>query len=153
MHMLETKVPPPLIALALALGMWLLAPASSALELSLAVRIALATLLASVGTGLGIAGLISFRRARTTVNPLRPERTSTLVATGIYRFTRNPMYLGMLVGLLSVAAYLASPWTLIGPAVFFAYMNRWQITPEESVLEAKFGTSYLEDKRRVRRWI
>ena len=153
MRMLKTKLPPPLVALALALCMWLLAPATSALDGPAAFRIALSALLASVGTSLGIAGSVSFRRAKTTINPFKPERASTLVATGVYRFSRNPMYLGMLVGLLAVAVYLASPWSLIGPLIFVGYMNRRQIAPEESALEAKFGASYLEYKQRVPRWL
>jgi protein-S-isoprenylcysteine O-methyltransferase Ste14 len=97
--------------------------------------------------------VLSFRRAKTTVNPLKPETSASLVSTGVYSFTRNPMYLGMALVLLAWAAYLASPWALAGPALFALYITRFQIIPEERVLARLFGTSFAEYRKRVRRWL
>jgi len=72
---------------------------------------------------------------------------------GIYRFTRNPMYVGLALVLLGWAALLSSPWALLGPLVFVLYINRFQIAPEERVLSAKFGAAYTEYIARVRRWL
>ena len=96
---------------------------------------------------------VSLRRARTTVNPLRPERASALVTTGVYRITRNPMYVGMALMLLAWAVLLASPAALAGPVTFIAYMNRFQIGPEEDALDTLFGPDYAAYRSRVRRWL
>ena len=77
----------------------------------------------------------------------------TLVATGVYSFTRNPMYLGMVLVLLAWTVFLASPWTLAGPALFALYITRFQIVPEERVLAELFGNSFAAYRKRVRRWI
>jgi protein-S-isoprenylcysteine O-methyltransferase Ste14 len=105
------------------------------------------------GLAVSLAGVIEFRRARTTVHPLRPERASALVSGGIYRFTRNPMYVGMLTTLLGWAAWLAAPWALLGPVAFVAFIGRFQIAPEERVLQRLFGADYEAYTRRVRRWL
>jgi protein-S-isoprenylcysteine O-methyltransferase Ste14 len=75
------------------------------------------------------------------------------VARGIYNYTRNPMYLGMLLVLLALALYRASPWALAGPLLFIVWMNRFQIVPEERALAAKFGASFEAYRQRVRRWL
>ena len=151
MRTLENRIPPPLVALSVAAGMWIAAPATNGAPRP--VLIAFAVILALIGVGLAVAGSVSFRKAKTTVNPLRPENASALVATGVYRFTRNPMYLGMLLCLVAIGVYRSSVWAMAGPLIFLIYMNRFQIVPEEAVLEAKFGSSYLEYKSRVRRWL
>jgi len=100
-----------------------------------------------------MGGVVSFRRAKTTVNPLRPEASAALVSTGVYSFTRNPMYLGMALVLFAWAAYLSSIWSLVGPVLFALYITRFQIVPEERALERLFGASFAEYKKRVRRWL
>ncbi len=84
---------------------------------------------------------------------LQPERTSALVTTGVYRITRNPMYVGLLLGLLAWAAGLSSPVSLAGPVAFIMAINRFQIEPEEKALLAKFGPEYETYKSAVRRWL
>ena len=116
-------------------------------------RIASAATLALIGAAFSLAGVISFRRARTTVNLMKPESASALVCGGVYRLTRNPMYLGMLFVLIAWAVFLFSAWALPGPAIFVFYMDRFQIAPEERVLSAMFGAEYLAYKSRVRRWL
>ena len=92
-------------------------------------------------------------RANTTWKPATPGRTSCLVTTGVYGFTRNPMYLGTLLILLGWAVVLESPFALVLPAAFIFYMNRFQIRPEERTLSALLGRDYSDYLRHVRRWL
>ena len=155
MSALELKIPPPLVAAAVAGCMYAVAVLLPAPVLALppGVRVGMALALAAVGAGFDVAGLWAFRKARTTVNPLTPHRSVAVVSTGVYRFTRNPMYLGLALILLGLAVYLASPWALLGPLVFAAYITRFQIVPEERALQARFGAAYTAYRARVRRWL
>ena len=99
------------------------------------------------------AGLFEFRRARTTVNPMKPDTTSALVTGGIYRFTRNPMYLGLALVLLAIMVFFSNPLGLIPVVVFVVWMNELQIAPEERALRARFGETFDEYCARVRRWL
>lgn len=150
---LELKIPPPAVALLLAMSMgvaWYFSPQSgvtSALRLPVAIAVAL------MGLGFSVAGLVAFRRASTTVNPLQPDRASSLVTAGVYRITRNPMYVGLLLVLLAWATYLSAIWALAGPLAFYVFMNRFQIEPEERVLNRLFGQAYEAYCLRVRRWL
>lgn len=154
MSALELKIPPPLVAAAVAGGMYaaasLLLPV---LALPPGLRVGAALALAGVGAGFDLAGLLAFRKAKTTVNPLTPSKSATVVTTGVYRLTRNPMYLGLALILLGLAVYLASVWALFGPLVFAAYITRFQIVPEERVLTARFGAAFSTYCARVRRWL
>ena len=155
MSALELKIPPPLVAAAVAGCMYAAAVLLPAPVLALppGVRVGMALALAAVGAGFDVAGLLAFRKARTTVNPLTPHRSVAVVSTGVYRLTRNPMYLGLALILLGLAVYLASPWVLLGPLVFAAYITRFQIVPEERALQARFGAAYTAYRARVRRWL
>jgi protein-S-isoprenylcysteine O-methyltransferase Ste14 len=133
--------------------MWLVARVSPVLQLPGLARLSLATALVVTGAAIAIGGVMSFRRAKTTVNPLKPEASAALVSTGVYSFTRNPMYLGMAMVLLAWSVYLSSPASLAGPILFASYITRFQILPEERVLERLFGTPFAEYKKRVRRWL
>ena len=100
-----------------------------------------------------LAGVVSFRASRTTINPLKPDEASALVTGGIFRFTRNPMYLGMAFVLFAWATHLGNPWLVVGPLVFALYITRFQIIPEERALLANFGELFVAYKARVRRWL
>ncbi|MBG6289848.1 isoprenylcysteine carboxylmethyltransferase family protein [Pseudomonas nitroreducens] len=106
-----------------------------------------------MGAAVCLAGVLSFRLARTAVNPLRPETASALVSSGIYGHTRNPMYLGFAIALVAWAFYLASPVALLGVVGFVLYMNRFQIGPEEQALASLFGEAFAAYRTRVRRWL
>ena len=84
---------------------------------------------------------------------MAPQESNSLVVKGIYKFTRNPMYLGFLLWLLSLGFFLGSLTSLVLVLGFVLYMSYFQIIPEESILEDKFGKNYLEYKKNVRRWI
>jgi protein-S-isoprenylcysteine O-methyltransferase Ste14 len=142
------------VGIVIAGAMWLVASSlSRPLPLPASIRMPVAVLLALAGVATAVGGVILFRRAQTTVNPLKPETSTALVTTGIYRVTRNPMYLGMLAVLLAWAAYLSSVWALLGPVAFAVYMTRFQIVPEERALHSLFGTAFVEYTRRTRRWL
>lgn len=153
MAALEAKVPPPVVALVIALAMWTVARYTSVFEVAGSMRILVAVTLALVGIAFSASGIAAFRRAKTTLDPMKPTSASSLVTTGIYRLTRNPMYVGLLFVLLAWSAFLSAPWALTGPVVFVAYMTRFQILPEERALEHVFGDAFMTYKARVRRWL
>lgn len=153
MKALELKVPPPVVALLVCAAMWALARVVPASTLAVGTRASVAFAIALVGGGFSMAGGMRFRKARTTVNPMRPQATSALVTSGIYARTRNPMYVGILCVVLGWLVFLGTPWVLPGPAVFVLYMNRFQIGPEERVLQQLFGAEYAAYRARVRRWL
>lgn len=154
MRFLELRIPPPLVGLIVAGAMWVIASSlPTLLPLPASLRLPAAVILALVGVAIGLSGVVSFRHAQTTVNPLKPETSTSLVSTGIYRITRNPMYLGMLAVLLAWAAYLPSVLALLGPVAFSLYITRFQIIPEERVLHSLFGTAFDEYTQKVRRWL
>lgn len=150
---LELKIPPPVVALLLAGAMWLLSTAMPRVDTPAALRIGTALAIAAAGGAFSLAGMLAFRRAKTTVNPLHPDKASALVTAGVYRFTRNPMYVGLLLVLLAWAVGLSSLEALAGPVAFVLYINRFQIGPEERVLRTKFGREFEAYKSSVRRWL
>jgi len=93
------------------------------------------------------------RKADTTLNPIKPDTATALVTSGIYRHTRNPMYLGMAVWLLAWSAWLGTPAGLVGAPLFVLYMNRFQVGPEERALHSLFGAEFDAYRSRVRRWL
>ena len=153
MNSLELKIPPPVVALFFGLCMWLASSLVAALELPFVLRLGAALTLVAVGLVVSTAGVVAFRRARTTIDPTKPMATSALVSDGIYRMTRNPMYLGLLLALLGWAAFLANPLALLLVPAFVLYINRFQIEPEERALSALFGGEYGAYQERVRRWL
>jgi protein-S-isoprenylcysteine O-methyltransferase Ste14 len=153
MNSLELRVPPPLVALALGIAMWGVSRVTFSPVAGGFPNTAIAAAIALLGGAVSVAGVISFLRARTTVNPHRPENASFLVRGGIYRVTRNPMYLGLALVLAAWAVFLLNPWSVLGPVLFVLYMTRFQIQPEERALLSLFGQQYADYMQRVRRWI
>lgn len=133
--------------------MWLAARALPSMRCDFPARRAVALALLALGAAISLAGVVEFRRARTTTNPLRPGTASSLVVTGIYARTRNPMYLGFAVTLLAWSAWLAHPVGLLGFAGFVTWMNRFQIAAEERAIGALFGEDFARYRARVRRWL
>jgi protein-S-isoprenylcysteine O-methyltransferase Ste14 len=149
----ELRIPPPLVGLCVALLMWLGSRTVAHFEWPLALRGITGLVFVTAGIGLAVAGVRAFARAKTTVNPTKPGATSALVVAGVYRFTRNPMYLGMLLVLLGWAVYLANTVAFLLVPLFVLYISRFQIIPEERVLADKFGAEFTLYKARVRRWL
>jgi protein-S-isoprenylcysteine O-methyltransferase Ste14 len=117
------------------------------------VRVGVAVALVAIGQSISISGMVSFRRAKTTVNPMKPSAASSLVTNGVYGFTRNPMYLGLSITLMGWAVFLSNPLALLAVPLFVLYINRFQINPEERVLSALFGAEYAAYKEKVGRWL
>lgn len=153
MNALEHRIPPPLVMLLTAFAMWQFARLLPPLEVDDTLRLVLAGMFLVDGLFCCIAGVYCFRVAHTTVDPLHPEKASHLVTGGIYRVSRNPMYLGFAILLLAWAVFLASPWMLLGVPAFMAFITRFQILPEERTLEALFGDAFRAYKADVRRWL
>lgn len=116
-------------------------------------HIILVATLAGIGLSFDLLALSGFLQAKTTINPMKPRVTTSVVTTGVYRVTRNPMYLGLTFFLIAWAAYLWAIWALLGPILLIAYLTRFQILPEERVLSAAFGKEYEAYKKKVRRWL
>ena len=153
MRALELKIPPPILALLIGTAMWGVSLAAPATPLPLNIRLVATIAIALAGVSISIAGVAAFRRAKTTLNPFKPGATSSLVTRGVYRLTRNPMYVGLALALLAWAVFLSSPWSLSGVLVFILYMTRFQIVPEERALTGIFGAAYSDYQAKVRRWL
>ena len=153
MRALELKIPPVAMGLFLGAVMWTTARFVPAFDFALPAGRLIAAGLAVAGVVIALLGVVSFRRAKTTVNPLQPAAASSLVISGIYRRTRNPMYLGLLLVLLGWGALLANALAIVFAAAFIPLMNRLQILPEERFLAARFGPAFTAYQSAVRRWI
>jgi protein-S-isoprenylcysteine O-methyltransferase Ste14 len=153
MKWLELKIPPLLVWLVVAGAMLGATYAAPGLSFTLAGSSAIGLLLVIAGVALAFAGVVAFRRQRTTVNPLTPGASSSVVSSGVYRVSRNPMYVGLLLALAGWAVYLSNAGAASLLPVFVAYMTHFQIKPEERALLAKFGSEFAQYMSRVRRWL
>jgi len=153
MPALELKVPPlalTAITLVLISAAGLVAPMAS---LAFAGHAAAAAIVAGAGLAVMLGAAAQFRLRRTTLDPRAPGKARHFVATGLYRISRNPMYLGMALMVLGAALWASEPISYLLVALFCAYLTEFQIKPEERILEARFGPEYLAFKARVRRWL
>jgi protein-S-isoprenylcysteine O-methyltransferase Ste14 len=153
MKTLELKIPPPIIALLIAIAMWFAKSFAPSFDLGLPTRIIAASAVLCLAGYFGIAGTVAFRRAKTTVNPLKPENSSALVTSGVYRLTRNPMYVSFTLILLAWMVFLSSIALIAGPLLFTLYIARFQIQPEERILQGIFGEAFTAYRQRTRRWL
>ena len=135
------------------IAMWLLPLFSQPAWLAESQRTVGAVILVLLGQGIALSGVVAFRRARTTINPVRASEASSLVNGGIYRLTRNPMYLGWALTLLAWALYLGNLIALVFVPIFVWYITRFQLKPEERILSELFGTDFVSYSSKVRRWI
>jgi protein-S-isoprenylcysteine O-methyltransferase Ste14 len=151
--MLTLRIPPPVWALLAGLGMWLLDRHLPILAIWPAPWNRLGWCLMAAAVLPVVAAMRLFRRAETTVSPLDPRKTSRLVTGGIYRWSRNPMYLGLTLLLAGWAVALGSLSPLLVPPLFVLVLTRVQILPEERILRERFGDDYESYCRTVGRWI
>lgn len=149
---LEHKVPPPIWALLTVVLMMVLAHFAPLLSLDFAYRKQLSVFIGIVGGLIDVYSVYLFVRAKTTVNPLKPS-ASSLIVSGMYKFSRNPMYLGMLIILSACGLYLGALSALLMLPVFVLVMNKLQIAPEERQLRSIFPQDYPVYCQRVRRWL
>ena len=153
MRSLELKIPPVAVFLVFGGLMWVIASALPAVTLSVPGAAIVAAVLAAIGAALGISGILAFRHHGTTVHPTYPDKASAVVSEGVYRFTRNPMYLGLAMLLLAWAAWLGNLVSAVFVPSFIAWMTRFQIRPEERALLEKFGPAFRDYTESVRRWM
>lgn len=153
MRWLEHRIPPPLVGAIVALGMWAVAGSGPHFAIVPGLKYAVVGILVAGGIAVDGLAIMAFRTSRTTVNPLKPERASSMVTGGVYAITRNPMYLGMGLLLLAWAVWLSALLPFAGPVLYVLYLTRFQIQPEERVLRGLFGQEYVDYCGRVRRWL
>lgn len=151
MTWLETRIPPPVVMLVFALLAWACTTVVPWGLFTLPVREAIVAIIAVSGVLLNALPKILFGRAGTTVNPLHPERSSRLVTSGIYRYTRNPMYLGQTLVLLAWCLWWQHPLSLLAVPAFVLYITRFQILPEERQLSLQFAEAFQQFRTRTRR--
>ena len=150
---MQPRIPPPILMLLgaglmwaldhwMPLGQWMSAPWNR-----------LGGLVAAVGIAIAVAAFVRFRKVGTTVNPVDPSKASRLVTDGVFRVSRNPMYLGLLLLLIGWAVWLGSVSPFVVPPLFVFAITVVQIIPEEQALSRNFGEQYVSYQRSVARWI
>ena len=149
----KLKIPPPIVTLVFGVLMFFLDELYSFDVVSIVIRNGVIAVLLFVASFLLFPAVAQFYKNKTTVNPFKPEKTKVLVVEGVYRYSRNPMYLGMALVLLAWGVFLSNPVNVITFFGFIFYMNYFQIKPEEYALDNIFGDSFQKYRLRVRRWI
>lgn len=150
---MRPRIPPPVLMLLAAGLMWVLDRWMPLAQWINAPWNRLGGLVATAGIVIDVAALVRFRKAGTTVNPLDPSRASYLVIEGVFRISRNPMYLGLVLLLIGWAIWLGSVGPLVVPPLFVIVITVVQIIPEERALHERFGQEYVSYQRRVARWV
>ncbi|BDX01550.1 hypothetical protein MACH16_02980 [Marinomonas pontica] len=153
MKNLELKIPPVVLVAVVAVAMWAVSRIALNSHFTFPYVEWWSAGLVLLGICIAIAGVLQFRMAGTTVDPRVPDQSSNLVVSGIYRYSRNPMYLGFLLALCGWCVFLGSLVSVLFLPVFILYMNCFQIVPEERFMQEKFGASYRQYRSQVRRWI
>ena len=150
---MHLRIPPPVVTAIIVLAMWGINHGFDAGRITSGLQAPVAVALLVAGVVLMVASVASFVLAKTTINPLKPSRASRLVTTGVFRFSRNPIYLGDLLIVTAVAVWLGQTANIALLVAFVWYIDRFQIRPEERALSALFGAEYAAYCTRVRRWL
>lgn len=156
MNFLNLKCPPPIVLLLSAMIAWFASQRSVVFlqqQLNDVDSLLWALVFSIAGAFLAIAGVKEFKQHQTTINPLNPNQSTSLVSSGIYQLSRNPMYLGMLLVLLGWADLLDTILAYSGALIFFIYISVFQIKPEEDIMKEKFGEDFIQYCSNVRRWL
>ena len=145
------KIPPPILVIILTSLVYF---SSTKLELIyLPYRQIVSVVILIIGLIVIVSPVVDFIKSKTTVNPVKFKNVNRLVTTGIYRYSRNPMYLGMILIIISTTVYYLNFLSVFSPLIFYIWINKFQINREEIFLEEKFGSEYLKYKSKTRRWI
>ena len=148
---LRNRIPPPIVTLAfILLSFWL---TSYLPKLVFNYQGLLSVLMILIGLTIMVIAVKTFKKNETTLNPLSPREASYLVTNGIFSYTRNPMYLGMIIILLGVTIYNGVYIGIIILPCFVLYLTEFQIKPEEEAMEEIFSADYTDYLKRVRRWL
>ena len=145
------KIPPQILVIILTSLVYF---SSTKLELIyLPYRQIVSVIILIIGLIVIVSPVVDFIKSKTTVNPVKFKNVNRLVTTGIYRYSRNPMYLGMILIIISTTVYYLNFLSVFSPLIFYIWINKFQINREEIFLEDKFGSEYLKYKSKTRRWI
>jgi protein-S-isoprenylcysteine O-methyltransferase Ste14 len=150
---MNTRIPPPVVVVIIAAMMWWLEKLLAVGAFTSDIQPLLAIVFMGSGIGMMLVAAFSFYKSKTTINPLDPSKASHLITTGLFGFSRNPIYLADLLVLIAWAIWLGNIFNIALLVVFIVYINRFQIAPEERALGILFGDAYREYCSRVRRWI
>ena len=145
------KIPPPLIVLVLIVSIYFSSKKIDLINIPLQLEISIFIL--SAGILIFINPVLQFIKSKTTVNPIQFEEVNKLVTSGIFKYSRNPMYLGLLMIVISSSIFYLNIYSILTPLFFYLWINRFQIKREEIFLTEKFGKEYLSYKKMTRRWI
>ena len=148
---MKTKIPPPILAL-LMIGLIYLS-SLIVVPITFTYQGTFSILGIIIGLACAIPSFRLFARYKTTISPLTPSETTTLVTEGMYRYSRNPMYLGLLLLTFSSTIWFGTWLGLILNIMFIFLINFLQIIPEEEALQEIFGEEYADYKKKVRRWV
>jgi protein-S-isoprenylcysteine O-methyltransferase Ste14 len=148
---LNTKIPPPIVTATFGLIIYFSKSFSPVYSFENSNMISVIFLL--FGLGIFSAAVQSFKKHKTTINPLSPDKASSLVNSGIFSYSRNPMYLGMLLILLAVSFKFNISGGLFISFLFKIYITKFQIIPEEEAMVKLFSEEFIAYKNQTRRWI
>ena len=148
---METKIPPPIVTLIFGLSIYFSRGIFQLVEIKYSFYFGI--LLLVLGFVILISAVRLFRKDKTTVNPLSPEQATKLVTDGIFKYSRNPMYLGMALVLGSIAVFFNLIGGIILVALFCAYITKFQILPEERAMRDLFSDDFDKYTKVTRRWI
>ncbi len=145
------KIPPPLIVLTLIISIYF---SSKKIDLiNIPFQLEISFFILSLGILVFINPVLKFIKSKTTINPIQFEETNRLVTSGIFKYSRNPMYLGMLMIIISTSIFYLNIYSILTPFLFVFWINKFQIKREEVFLTEKFGKEYLSYKNKTRRWL
>ncbi len=150
---MKSRIPPPVILLIFGFAMWLVARNATIYLFSIPYPAIVAAIVAAAGFACAVAGVREFSMAGTTVNPHKVTKATALVTQGVYRYTRNPMYVGLFLVLLAWTLWLGVSANFVLLALFIVAITELQIKPEETALLALFGDEYRQYCSHVRRWV
>ncbi len=153
MPTLDQKIPPPVVGALTAAAMWGLSALGPQASIPAGLKYAAVATLGATGIAFSLSGILAFRALGTSSSPLPSAQCSALVTGGVYRISRNPMYLGVACLLLAWAVFLSALLPVAGLVAYVLYITRFQILPEERVLAEIFGEQYTAYAARVRRWL
>ena len=153
MKFLELKVPPVALFILVLVASYFSAQQLSTGAIGMPFKLIVLCVGIVLSGVIGLAGVWEFRKQKTTVNPIKVETASTVVDSGIFGYTRNPMYLGLFILLFCFGYFFQNIFSVLLSFAFVIYMNQFQIKPEERALEQLFGAEYVDYKQKVRRWI
>ena len=145
------KIPPPLLVLILVISNYF---SSKKIDLILLPNQNLISfIILLVGVLILINPILKFIKSKTTIDPIKFKKVNKLITSGIYKYSRNPMYLGLLMIVISTSIFYLNIFSMLTPFLFILWINKFQIKREEDFLTEKFGEEYLSYKKKTRRWI